>query len=702
MLKKITLKNFRQHTDKVIDFQGGFNLIRGLNESGKSTVLAAAAYALYGSRSLPESLEQVVTWGEPVSSLKVTLDFEFAGVDYTIARGKSGAELKFGDELITGQTETVKFIENLFGINADVASKLMLANQGTIRGALEGGPKATMELIEALADFDIIENLIEKIQEKLPTGNTKIVEDRLKNLEAARAEEPVKPDVSALEEQVQAVQKEHDDLALVVKEAQEVVDRLRPAHEEFSSTAAKVAVTQMKVDNWPDDLKKLKTVVADAKKGLVADLLTSEQVQAAQTLIDQAASFAQLLAIHKQVGNLARPEVEWEGDLESFLLAKKQATAAGMEARKAISDLTADQKVLTARKITETACGLCGKDLSEVPEVVQKNAEIDKQLENLSSQITTLRAKLADVTEELEALEGIDTSSHTLIEKYSDYLDVNKNVVPWAATWKGAVPVLPDTTQAVADLKRHNAELQRVTRAQGAVEQAEKALNDELVKHEHRVAWLLEVADDCEKQRKEVQEPFTQALIKTQEGGARIKELAASLRDLNVTLREQLVDYTTKKNAYDVACANFGVAQKELEQMNFNNALIKKIRGARPKIADKLWVVVLSAVSHYFSSIRGKVSIVTKETSGFLVDGHPVTGLSGSTLDALGLAIRLALTKTFLPNVRFIVLDEAGAACDDQRETNMLGVLATCDFDQVLHVSHNDLGDAFANHVVQL
>jgi ABC-type transport system involved in cytochrome bd biosynthesis fused ATPase/permease subunit len=76
--------------------------------------------------------------------------------------------------------------------------------------------------------------------------------------------------------------------------------------------------------------------------------------------------------------------------------------------------------------------------------------------------------------------------------------------------------------------------------------------------------------------------------------------------------------------------------------------------------------------------------------------------LSGSTLDALGLAIRIALTKTFLPNSRFMVLDEPAAACDDSREANMLGLVAACDFDQVLLVTHSTLADSFAAQVVNL
>ena len=46
-LDKLTLRNFRGFTEREFAFGPGFNLIVGENGSGKTTVLAAAAVALY-------------------------------------------------------------------------------------------------------------------------------------------------------------------------------------------------------------------------------------------------------------------------------------------------------------------------------------------------------------------------------------------------------------------------------------------------------------------------------------------------------------------------------------------------------------------------------------------------------------------------------------------------------------------------------
>jgi ABC-type transport system involved in cytochrome bd biosynthesis fused ATPase/permease subunit len=111
--------------------------------------------------------------------------------------------------------------------------------------------------------------------------------------------------------------------------------------------------------------------------------------------------------------------------------------------------------------------------------------------------------------------------------------------------------------------------------------------------------------------------------------------------------------------------------------------------------------MVLVSVSNIFSSMRGEPSMVTKGKDGFLVNDK-ASALSGSTLDLLGLAIRCALVKMFVPNCPFLVLDEPSAACDQARTNAMLGYVAASGFKQVLLVTHNDASESFADNLIQL
>ena len=85
-----------------------------------------------------------------------------------------------------------------------------------------------------------------------------------------------------------------------------------------------------------------------------------------------------------------------------------------------------------------------------------------------------------------------------------------------------------------------------------------------------------------------------------------------------------------------------------------------------------------------------------------MVNGEYVGSLSGSTLDLLGLAIRVALVKTFLPTCPFLILDEPASAMDSNRTALMMGFLSGVGFNQIILVTHEDLSEAVANNVIEL
>ncbi len=205
MLKTLKLSNYRQHVDRTVTFTPGINAIRGAVEAGKSTIMEAWAYLFFGSKALSESLDDVVTYHTPVSKLRVDGDFSFHGIDYSAYRGKSGAEVSWAGGKVTGQTECTRFFESLFRCEAGMAGKLMIAEQVQLRGALEDGPKAAGEMIEYLADFDLLDRTIGLVQEKLPSGATSGVEARIALL-AAQAVEPEVTDVLPLENALAAAQ----------------------------------------------------------------------------------------------------------------------------------------------------------------------------------------------------------------------------------------------------------------------------------------------------------------------------------------------------------------------------------------------------------------------------------------------------------------------------------------------------------------
>src|SRR5674476_1512807 len=93
-LNSLRLCNFRQHVDTFIAFDSGLTGIIGPNGSGKTTILEAIAWALYGQDAARGKKETIRSLSAgPGARVKVELDFELAGHRYRVERGLTTAEL---------------------------------------------------------------------------------------------------------------------------------------------------------------------------------------------------------------------------------------------------------------------------------------------------------------------------------------------------------------------------------------------------------------------------------------------------------------------------------------------------------------------------------------------------------------------------------------------------------------------------------
>lgn len=709
MLQRVKLTNFQRHRALEITFNAGFSAIRGANEAGKSTMLRAVCYALFGVKALPDSLDAVVTWGEPVNSLKVELDLVIDGVQYNVKRGKSGCECNYDGGRVTGQTEVTNFLCGLMKVDPAAATKLMLSNQMEIRGALEAGAKATTELIERLADFDQIDNLIELIQERLPLGSSVTAEAALagleERLEAARAG-AVQPDMALLQAdltqagvRVDAAQAAVDAFGDKLQKAQEVLDAARATQAARERLQDRLRTAQAAADAFNAELAR---AGVDANTINVFPRLRSD----VEKSIEQLSKSAQVLAQFNKVQSLLnRPTAEhtFDGTIDEL---EQKISALNDERQAAQARITVLERDIAVSQagLTSGSCGFCGQDFSHLPAVAEKNAAITEK-------VAAATAEVAELKEQVETLKSLRSMFQSIWE---DSLQV-KSVLPEFVERVGAT--LPPT------YRWSGPNIDSLTGADKALA-AERALLAEMDAEDRRQALANAKLADLNSKRDAVYGAVGDARFALDEAPTAdvpaAQAAVEALRDERRPLQEALdaakgavrdAEYRIRdvQRAYEQALAQLAQLEadvtrrrEEIKTLAFNNALLKRVRQARPVIADKLWAIVLSAVSSYFSEMRGVRSSVTKDGDGFKVDGHPISTLSGSTLDILGLAIRVALVRTFLPNAPFLVLDEPSSACDQQRTEAMLGFLVSCGFRQVLLVTHEDTSESVADHMIQL
>src|SRR5204862_1552065 len=91
---RLQLTTSKVHTDPRLDFESGLTGIIGPNGSGKTTILEAIAWALYGMpavRGKRQDIRSLSASGR--AGVKVELDFDLAGHRHHVMRTLSAAEL---------------------------------------------------------------------------------------------------------------------------------------------------------------------------------------------------------------------------------------------------------------------------------------------------------------------------------------------------------------------------------------------------------------------------------------------------------------------------------------------------------------------------------------------------------------------------------------------------------------------------------
>lgn len=713
MIKSTEAKFFRKHEDLHIDFTKGLNVLRGPNEIGKTTITEVILYCLYGSGALVDRLDEVVTWGRKESDLRGQTVLCISDIDYVFTRSKNGAECNYtgidGKALkVTGQKEVTAFAATLLGADAKTASVLMLSSQAGLRGALDEGATAVGALMGKLADFDTIDTLLENAAATLSLGTIVPLQAKLAeaDVEVLAAQQGL-VDPAALVAQDAIIVKASDALAaamalqetlmVVMDKAEDTVTEARYNNTSFQAATQAVLDRQSATRVGKEALA---TAQAAAAKKPADGVIAAKREELAA-----AKSHAVLTEAYRTYSTLGQyPLVAWDEPKETFDLGLKLTTDRRDAAAMAVRDIERDIKAARLRIISgDGKCPSCGATAANHDHVIATNAGIELNISALQEDIPPHAAIVAEAQADIDAMISIEASAkkrQTIIDKVSQYLVFDISCYPQKVTWSGPPPDLapPNVGGIKSQLDDLEAQERAAVQAEGRVSERQSAIamqERELVTAQGILDQLKMIAMEPLKQS------YDAAYVAYANQGVLVSQLRTSL-DEHTTYRAETARLIESCQAR-LAAAQARVVElvADIKTMEFNNELVKKLKSMKPLITDFLWNSVLAAVSNFFSQLRGEQSVVTKDATGFKVNGRGGS-LSGSTLDMLALAIRVALSKTFAPSSSFLILDEPAHGCDEVRAGSLLGFLSGAGFQQTILASHDELSESVADNVITL
>ena len=288
-IKDLTVKNFMSvgNQTQAVDFNReqltlvlGENLDQGGDDSGsrngtgKTTIINALSYALYGQALTNIKKNNLINKTNSKGML-VTLHFEKAGQDYRIERGRSPNVLKFFindqeqdliDESQGDSRETQKDIDELLGMSHDMFKHVVALNTYS-------EPFLSMRSNDQRA---IIEQLLGIT---LLTEKSNILKDQIRSTKDAVTEETLK--INAIQNANEKIQTSIDSLkrnqrAWIAKQNQDI-DKLNSAINELEHLdIEKELANHEALANW-NEINNAKTALNKEKSTLESALLRANK-----------------------------------------------------------------------------------------------------------------------------------------------------------------------------------------------------------------------------------------------------------------------------------------------------------------------------------------------------------------------------------------------------------------------------------------
>lgn len=163
MIKSLHLRNYAKHKDLAIDFTAGLTTICGKNGGGKTLIVEAVSFALFGVKELRGSKSDYS------KDMSVELNIEIKGKLYKIVRTLDNCSI---NEVVVGTTECNKFISALLGFGPEVYNFSVYAKQAELTRLTDVAPAERKACIDSLIGAEKIDNVIKTIRSRINEAKT--------------------------------------------------------------------------------------------------------------------------------------------------------------------------------------------------------------------------------------------------------------------------------------------------------------------------------------------------------------------------------------------------------------------------------------------------------------------------------------------------------------------------------------------------
>lgn len=669
-LKRINLKNIRSYTDEEIKFNEGSTLLAGDIGSGKTTILLALEFGLFGLQPGQRG-SSLLRNGESEGAVNVEIEVDGQEIliERTLKKNNKSVSQDYAAITIDGNKEELAVSElkskvlNLLNYPKELSKKQNLLYKFTVYTPQEEMKQIIVE--DSNTRVNTLRHIfgIDKYKRILENSSTLLSKIR----EEKRHKQGEIADLDQYKSDLEKKQKDLKDMKENLEPQKEEYENKKKAREKIQSEKDELEKKKEEKQKVNSEIEKTKVMIS-TKQSSIADN---------QKQIDQ---------LNNQISELEKIEFDeneisrLNEEIKTLEKNKKGINDRNVEISSRISSLQMKNQENFNIKEKLKHIEVCPTCMQDVNEEYKKNVleKMEKNNEKNNEEIKNLKEEKESISKKLEKIDEDISKKQERIQELERI--------------KLKIENLEEKKKKLEEIKKSNESLNKDIEMLNQQTQSLKSTLLEYGKYDNQFEEKKKELDEASKEERKAE-------IKVAELKKEISLFENQIEDIKKKIEEK--EEIKKKLGHLVS----------LEEW-LNKQFISMVSSVEKNVMNKLKAEFSKLFSEWFSMLVPENFNVNLddnfspviEYQDYIID-YPY--LSGGEKNAIALAYRLALNQvinSLLSNIKtkgFIILDEPTDGFSDTQLDKMRNVLEQLNVEQLIIVSHEQKIEGFVENVIR-
>ncbi len=741
MIKSIELKNWKTHKNTKLDFSKGTNILIGQMGAGKSSLMDAISFALFGT--FPAIQHKKVNVGKLIRNKPeqekeghVRLNLEINGDNYTITRemslnGKSTATIEKNGTYLQSQPERVtEEVERILKVDYDLFSKAVYSEQNQLDYFLDLRSADRKKQIDGLLGLDKFSTAQENA-----TSIVNRIRDMIADSERMAREFDVNKVASELQElksSLNAVENEKSEAERGIKQCKEErsrleseVNRLKEMQSRRTLLLKEIEGLKGRMSLLESEMKKAdnqqlhKKVEVLAEKESLRSALEKLKSQESQNAEAERRLHTEMAKIDAALANARKDSLENSKITKELEKNKKELIQKdiaeindsigelSIALAHSISTISETEKQLKELKGHISKCPICEREL-DAQMVTKITDGKNKLMHEHAVKSKELEALLSKKKIELKELTSLLNSVSLMEEKHRSYSGIEERIKSYESEISSAKKQYEKIKAAresyANEIQSSTERLQKTISSIETIERIERYVSE---KEKLSIA-LSEKTASCygiivdEKMIDALQSQLIKSESEISKHTANLNSAIKSIREKEVQIKEKeseierinkIHEELSKKKSLVENLSKFKISLAETQSVlrvqliNSINEIMHEVWKELYPYGDYQSVILDASENGYELKVK---TLINKEYVWEDVESIA----SGGERSTACLAMRVAFSLVLVPNLKWLILDEPTHNIDQQglsKFVQMFSETLPGIVDQVFIITHDEL-----------